>query len=138
MFHKLTTIVMTSLITLCSFVSAQDIVGTWSSPIVDSQGNTTAVIFMTFGADGSFQEYLTTNMGASTYYGSYQMDAAQAAVSFVLQDYEPKEFCSSVGCSPLPPSLPLGQSMTLPIQWQSPNLFIGMDASGPMRFIRQR
>jgi hypothetical protein len=134
MFRKLGAV----LFLLLGFASAQSIVGTWSSQVLDPNGNTSAVIFLTFGSDGSFQEYLTTNMGASTFYGSYQVDAAQTSVSYVLQDYDPKEFCSLGQCSPIPSSIPLGQTQGMQVQWMDNNLFVVQDAGGPMRFIRQQ
>jgi hypothetical protein len=128
----------TSLLALTSFASAQSIVGTWSSRVLDPYGNTSAVIFLTFGSDGSFQEYLTTNMGASTYYGSYQVDASQTSVSYVLQDYDPKEFCSLGQCSPIPSFIPLGQTQGMQVQWMDNNLFVVQDAGGLMRYIRNQ
>jgi hypothetical protein len=125
------------LFTLFGFASAQSIVGTWSTPLVDQYGNTHSVLFLIFGADGSYKQYLTTNMGALTYYGSYQLDTSNMVLSFVLNDYDPKEFCSSGFCDPIPPSYPLGQVFSPRIQWVNENLFLMDDVSGPLRYVRQ-
>ncbi|WP_178134004.1 hypothetical protein [Vineibacter terrae] len=45
--------------------------------------------------------------------------------------------CDGPTCLPIPPVEPMGQVMTVQLQFTSPNLFVLQDASGPLRWVRQ-
>ena len=104
------------------------IVGTWSTTLVQTDGQPFASIFIQFRPDGRYQKRMIVRGGTVDTFGSYQFDPQQSVIHYRAEDYQPRN---------LPPVEPMGQWISMPIQFQSQNLMFSQDASGPIRWIRQ-
>jgi hypothetical protein len=104
------------------------IVGTWSTTLYTTDGQAFASLFIQFRPDGRYQKRMIVRGGTVDTFGSYQFDPQQSVIHYRAEDYQPRT---------LPPSEPMGQWITMPIQFQSQNLMFSQDASGPIRWIRQ-
>jgi hypothetical protein len=104
------------------------IVGVWSAPLRGAQvSGGQAMMFLSFAPDGSCQQTFLIPAGQTTYTCRYQ--PFEGGITITYLGWEPRQ---------LPPVLPINQPMRVAIQFQSANLFYMEDASGPLRFIRQR
>ena len=104
------------------------LVGTWSTTLVQTDGQPFASIFIQFRPDGRYQKRMIVRGGTVDTFGSYQFDPQQSVIHYRAEDYQPRT---------LPPVEPMGQWLTMPVQFQSQNLMFLQDASGPIRWIRQ-
>src|SRR5579872_3267738 len=112
--------------------------GQWSHSQQYSNGATAYVIVLTLYPNGQLREYLTTNMGATTYVGQWRFDPQDGRLEMIYDDYSPKQMCGAGVCYPTPPTLRIGAPYSIPIQILGPNQIELADASGPMLYIRQR
>jgi hypothetical protein len=113
-------------------------VGVWSHSQQYSNGRPAYVIFLTLQPNGQLQEYLTTNMGASTYVGQWRFDPQSGRLDMIYNDYEPKQMCGAGTCYPSPPTLQLGVTYSTGVRVYSPNQMELQDASGPMLYVRKQ
>ena len=116
---------------------APSLVGLWSHTAYLPNGQPFASYWVQFTADGQIVERLAVSAGISEYYGTYAFDPQNSVLRFSFTDYAPKQNCAAV-CLPVQPVFPIGTVYTVPLQFQSPDTFIWMDASGPMQFVRQQ
>ncbi|MFI4933577.1 MAG: hypothetical protein ACHP7N_03080 [Caulobacterales bacterium] len=113
-------------------------VGQWSHSQQYSNGGTAYVIVLTLYPNGQLQEYLTTNMGATTYVGQWRYDPQSSQLDMIYNDYNPKQMCGAGVCYASPPTLRLGVAYSVPMRVLSYNQIELADASGPMLYIRQQ
>jgi hypothetical protein len=109
-------------------VGMSPIVGTWSTTLYTTQGEVLGSVFIQFRPDGRYPKRMIVRGGAVDTIGSYRFDPQQSMLQYRAEDYSPRH---------LPPVEPMGQVMTIQIQFLSPNLFVIQDASGPLRWVRQ-
>ena len=100
------------------------LIGLWSTSL--HHGGT---IWWSFEPNGTTQQRYILRGGVVDYFGQYQVLAGGAQLQYVFRDYAPRTGY---------PMTQLNQPMTIDLQWVSPNLFFISDASGPLRFVRQR
>lgn len=104
------------------------IVGLWSTTLYDKSGQAWASIWLSFDVVGRCQQRILVRAGQADYFCNYELSADGSTLRAQYYDYNPKT---------LPPAVPMNQVLTAQLQWASPNLFILMDASGPLRYVRQ-
>ena len=113
-------------------------VGTWSYSQQYSSGQAAYAIIMTLYPNGQLQEYVTTNMGASTYVGQWRFNAQNSTLDMLYQDYNPKQFCNGGMCYPVPATLQIGSPYSVPLHVMGQNQMELQDANGPMLYVRQQ
>ena len=114
------------------------IVGRWSFAKQYSNGQTAYVLFLTFLPDGRFQEQVMTNSGTVTYMGGYRFDTNQQVLTFVVNDYQPRQLCRYGSCYPVTPALRINSPYVVQVRFESQTRFYMMDQSGPLLFVRQQ
>lgn len=121
------------------------LVGVWSTTLTDTAGRPIGTVFVRYGADGSLVQQLNTQWsaitqsgaGTVTYYGVYQFDPNTSVLQYRMDRIDPPQLCDGVTCYPTPPVMPMGQVLSMQLQFVQQNLYVIQDASGPLRFIRQ-
>ena len=76
------------------------VVGTWSTTLVQTDGQPFASIFIQFRPDGRYQKRMIVRGGTVDTFGSYQFDPQQSVIHYRAEDYQPRN---------LPPVEPMGQ-----------------------------
>ena len=104
---------------------ANALVGVWSAPLQVRR----SMVWWSFGPDGRCQQRFIVPAGTGDYFCRYQSTPDGTYVQVVFDGYAPRT---------VPPVVQLHTPVTLQLQWHSPNMFFMADASGPLRFVRQR
>jgi hypothetical protein len=105
------------------------IIGTWSTAFNTGDGQPFAALLVSFDANGRCQERITVRQGMVTNWCQYRLSPDATTLQTLFYDYAPKT---------ITPSRPLNQWTTARLQWQGRDLFFVMEATGPLRYVRQR
>lgn len=105
------------------------LVGTWSTTFYLNDGRGWASVWANFDANGRCQERITVQAGIVTHLCRYQISADARTVQILFTDYAPRT---------IPPARPINQWLTAQLQWESRDLFYVIEATGPVRYVRQR
>lgn len=95
--------------------------------------NTVAEIFvtLTFAPNGQVREHLMNRQAvAYDMLGTYQFSAATSTVSFVFNDYAPKQLCSPISCQPAPVPPGLNAPTSAQLAFPNSNQMVARNADG--------
>ncbi|HJQ56641.1 MAG TPA: hypothetical protein VJ890_07030 [Vineibacter sp.] len=96
---------------------------------MQSRDRPAASVFVRFQPDGRFYKRLYVPAGIVDTVGSYRFDPQQSIVHTRAEDYSPKT---------IPPVEPIGQWLSVRIQFLHPDLFVTDEGTGSLRWVRQR
>jgi hypothetical protein len=109
-------------------LGAPNIIGTWSTTLYQGPGVAFGSIFVRFGPDGRYHKRTFVRVGTVDTVGSYRFDPQQSVLYHRAEDYAPKT---------IQPIEPIGQWISVTVQFLSPDLFITHEGTGSLRWVRQ-
>jgi hypothetical protein len=84
------------------------LVGIWRAQFADIQGNP-ATVELVLQPNGRYSQQTATGFSLLTIVGTYQFFVDQGILRLNIQQYEPREWCGPLGCSPI--LLPAGETL---------------------------